>query len=119
MQNVPDTEKEMYESWKQEVSIRNDQVQKNKLASEVFIKKTNELFTNDFKGFDFKVGDKTYNLKPNDTEKTKQAQMDIASFINSHVDESGHLKDASLWHKALFVAMNRFICSTFHRARQG
>lgn len=106
VQNVPDTEKEMYESWKQEVSIRNDQVQKNKLASEVFIKKTNELFTNDFKGFDFKVGDKTYNLKPNDTEKTKQAQMDIASFINSHVDESGHLKDASLWHKALFVAMN-------------
>lgn len=104
--NIPDSDKEGYESYKKEVSTREQQVQKNQQIRDAFVQKTNELFTNDFKGFDFSVGDKSFTYTPNEAEKLKQAQVDVANFINSHFSEDGVLKDAKAYHKALAVAMN-------------
>lgn len=99
---VPEEDKEAYEAFKRTVSDR----EKGKVLSDYFVKKTNELFTNDFKGFDFNVGEKTITFIPGEAEKLKQAQINVGNFVNSHLDENGYIKDAAAYHKSLAVAMN-------------
>lgn len=103
---VPDTEKEAYEAYKKEVSSRQTEVEKGKELSNYFVQKTNELFSNNFKGFEFKVGDKAIVYTPGDVEKVKQSQINVNNFIGSHLNEEGYLKDAGAYHKSLAVAMN-------------
>jgi hypothetical protein len=72
-----------------------------------FEKKTDEVFTTDFKGFDFNVGeDKSVTYLPSDINGTKETQKNIANFIGKFLDEDGMMKDAPGYHKALFMASN-------------
>ena len=100
--DIPDAEKEQYEAFKRTAS----DIEQGKKAADYFVQKTNELFTNDFKGFDFNVGDKNITFTPGETEKIKQTQLRVANFIESHLNENGLLKDAKAYHKSLAVAMN-------------
>ena len=77
----------------------------NNLQKE-FIEKTNKVFNDNFKGFDFKVGENKYRFKVDNTEKVKQYQSDISNFINEFVGDDGAVADASGYHKALFAAKN-------------
>ena len=47
-----------------------------------FIEKTDNVFNDNFKGFDFKVGENKYRFKVDNTEKVKQYQSDISNFVN-------------------------------------
>ena len=71
-----------------------------------FIEKTNKVFNDNFKGFDFKVGENKYRFKVDNTEKVKQYQSDISNFINEFLDDNGAVNDAAGYHKALFAAKN-------------
>jgi hypothetical protein len=73
--------------------------------SEQFTNLTNQVFSEEFKGFDFKVGDK-YRFKVNDVQQTKQAQSDIVESFRTFLDDNNMLKDAKGYHKALFAARN-------------
>jgi len=73
---------------------------------EYFLDKTNKLFSEGFKGFEFKVGERELTYKPGNPEQLKKAQSDVTNFISSHVNEDGYLKDANAYHRALSVAMN-------------
>jgi hypothetical protein len=77
----------------------------NNLQKE-FIEKTNKVFNDNFKGFDFKVGENKYRFKVDNTEKVKQYQSDISNFINEFVGDDGAVADASGYHRALFAAKN-------------
>ena len=77
----------------------------NNLQKE-FIEKTNKVFNDNFKGFDFKVGVNKYRFKVDNTEKVKQYQSDISNFINEFVGDDGAVADASGYHRALFAAKN-------------
>ena len=77
----------------------------NNLQKE-FIEKTNKVFNDNFKGFDFKVGENKYRFKVDNTEKVKQYQSDISNFINEFIGDDGAVADASGYHKALFAAKN-------------
>ena len=77
----------------------------NNLQKE-FIEKTNKVFNDNFKGFDFKVGENKYRFKVDNTEKVKQYQSDISNFINEFLGDDGAVADASGYHKALFAAKN-------------
>ena len=87
-----------------------DQEQQNKLNEEskkIFLDKTNNLFNNDFKGFEYNVGDKKYRFNVKDVDKVKTTQSDINNFINKFVNEnSSTIDDAKGYHKSLFTAMN-------------
>jgi hypothetical protein len=74
--------------------------------SETFMKRTEEVFNQDFKGFEFKAGENTYRFKVQDAEKTKQNQLDILNPFKKFLGEDGTLKDAKGYHKALFAASN-------------
>ena len=78
----------------------------NKQLHETFVNKTNEVFNQDFKGFDFKLGDNTYRYKVADVEKTKSYQSDINNFIGEFLDDNGAISDAQGYHKAMFAAKN-------------
>ena len=72
-----------------------------------FEQKTDEVFTTDFKGFDFNVGeDKSVTYTPSDINGTKETQKNIANFIGKFLDENGMMKDATGYHKALLMASN-------------
>jgi hypothetical protein len=73
---------------------------------EVFQLKTNELFENDFKGFDFNVGDNKYRYKVKDVSAVKGNQSDINTLVSKFVDENNNMKDAAGYHKAIFAATN-------------
>ena len=77
----------------------------NNLQKE-FIEKTNKVFNDNFKGFDFKVGENKYRFKVDNTEKVKQYQSDISNFINEFLGNDGSVADAAGYHRALFAAKN-------------
>ena len=103
---VSQDEQSDYEAYKKYVQESNSMQEQNVKRQEYFTKKTNELFSTDFKGFGFKVGEKEMVFNPGNVDKMKTTQSDITNFINSHVNEDGFIKDAAAYHKSLAVAMN-------------
>ncbi len=77
-----------------------------KQSSDIFEKKTNNLFNDKFKGFEYNVGDKKYRFNVNDVDGVKATQSDINNLMAKFVDENKQLSDAKGYHKALYTAMN-------------
>jgi len=72
----------------------------------VFEEKTNQLFSENFKGFEYKVGNNKYRFNVNDVNKVKSSQSDINTLVSKFVNENNEMTDAAGYHKALFTAMN-------------
>lgn len=104
--SIPAEDKEALESYKQYISQSTAMQQEQAKKSEYFLNKTNELFSDEFKGFDFKVGDKEVSYKPGTPEQLKAQQTDISKFFTNFVDENGYIKDAKQYHKTIAAAMN-------------
>jgi len=77
-----------------------------KQRQEHFSNKTKELFSNDFKGFDFSVGDKKFRYGVKNPENVAKAQTDIANFVKTFLNDKGEISDAKGYHKALYAARN-------------
>jgi len=71
-----------------------------------FVDKTNEVFNDEFKGFEFKINDNVMQFKPAEASELKKSQLNPQNFIQKYLDESGMIKDAKGYHKSLAVAMN-------------
>lgn len=71
-----------------------------------FDKKTNEVFSSEFKGFEFTLDDKRVIFSPGNASELKSAQSTPMNFVNKYLDESGLIKDAKGYHRALAIAMN-------------
>jgi hypothetical protein len=77
-----------------------------KQAQDVFLQKTNQVFNDEFKGFDFKVAEKRYRFNVKNTNEVKTNQSDINNFIKKFLNEDNVMNDAKGYHKSLFAAMN-------------
>ena len=71
-----------------------------------FKSKTNDYFTNEFKGFDFNVGKKKFRYGLQDPNKVAENQSSINNFVGKFLDESGNVKDTEGYHKAIYIASN-------------
>ena len=98
---------------KKAVEFFNRYTKENELATQTaekqtnaFLDKTGKLFNENFKGFDYSVGDKKYRFKVKDAETVKNNQSDINNFIKKFLNEDGVMSDAQGYHKSLFTAMN-------------
>jgi len=78
----------------------------SKQLTESFLQKTDNVFNQDFKGFDFQVGNNKYRYKVNNVNDTKTQQSDINNFVKPFLGDDGQIKDAKGYHKALFTARN-------------
>jgi len=72
----------------------------------LFNKKTNEVFDQNFKGFEYKVGDKRYRFNVKDADKIKNNQSDISNFVKNFLNKDNEMNDATGYHKSFFTAMN-------------
>lgn len=103
---VPDEDREMYNSYKQYLQEAKTIEEENNRKRQWFDQKTDELFNNEFKGFEFELNNKKVTFAPGDATELKKLQSTPANFINKFLDESGLIKDAAGYHKALSIAMN-------------
>ena len=71
-----------------------------------FLNKTNEVFNEKFKGFEYNVGDKSYRFNVKDPSQVKESQSDINNFIKKFLNEDSQMEDAKGYHKSMFTAMN-------------
>ena len=71
-----------------------------------FQKKTAQVFSNDFKGFDYQVGEKKFRFNVKDSAKVKDTQSDINNFVKTFLNDKNEMSDAKGYHKSLFTAMN-------------
>jgi len=94
---------EFYNNYKEEQDSSQQLAQQQR---SVFEQKTNELFADSFKGFEYKVGDKKYRFNVKDVNNVKNTQSDINSLVSKFVNENNEMADAQGYHKALFTAMN-------------
>ena len=77
-----------------------------KTNTDIFTQKTNSLFNDKFKGFEYNVGDKKYRFNVKDAKEVKQTQSDLNNFTKKFLDKNSALNDAKGYHKSLFTAMN-------------
>ena len=77
-----------------------------KTNSNIFTQKTNQVFNDKFKGFEYDVGDKKYRFNVNNAEEVKNTQSDINNFTKKFLDKNSALIDAKGYHKSLYTAMN-------------
>jgi len=77
-----------------------------KKNSEIFTQKTNQVFNDKFKGFEYNVGDKKYRFNVNNAEEVKNTQSDLNNFAKKFLDKNSALSDAKGYHKSLYTAMN-------------
>ena len=103
---VSEEEKEIYESYKQYTKQAKTIEEENERKRSWFDQKTNEVFSEEFKGFEFEVEDKKITFNPGDRNELRKLQSTPANFINKFLDEQGLVKDAVGYHKSLAVAMN-------------
>lgn len=97
---------EEYKSAKEFADSIKTQEELHQKQSEVFLAQTESLFSNDFKGFEFKIGDEVINHKPANVQSTKESQSNVMNFLGKFLDENGFIKDPEGYHKALYMAMN-------------
>mgnify|MGYP000197158793 FL=1 len=77
-----------------------------KQQTQHFEQETSKVFSEDFKGFNFDVGDKKYRFNVKDVNKVKETQGDLLNVFNKYVGDNKMLQDAGGYHKALFAASN-------------
>jgi len=73
---------------------------------EDFKQKTSKLFTDEFKGFDFKVGEKKFRYGVKNPNEVAKAQSNLQDFVQKFLDDKGNVKDTQGYHKAMFAARN-------------
>jgi hypothetical protein len=75
-------------------------------AESAFVKKTEQVFNDKFKGFEFNVGDKKFRYNVKNTDQVKDAQSKISNFTKKFLGKDGLMDDAKGYHKGLYTAMN-------------
>jgi len=68
--------------------------------------KTENVFNDKFKGFEYNVGDKKYRFNVKNANEVKDTQSDINNFVKKFLNENNEMSDAKGYHKSLFTAMN-------------
>ena len=105
-ENVPQEYKDAFSNYNkyQEESKKNKEIQDNQRV--VFDEKTQKLFNNEFKGFEFNVGEKKVVFNPKDPKGVMEKNSNLNNFISKHIDDKGSLNNAADYHKAMDMAMD-------------
>ena len=113
----------MKEKYYQEIKLRPGATQEQQKATDFFNRykeqeehsinlqkdfknKTEQIFNDDFKGFDFSLGEKKFRYTVQNPSEIGKSQLDVNNFISNFVDEKGAVTNPRGYHKALYAAMN-------------
>jgi hypothetical protein len=84
----------------------NEESESSQKMSQIFKQKSEQLFNDKFKGFEYNVGEKKFRFNVKDVDTVKTKQTDINNFIGRFLNEDNTMADAEGYHKGLFTAMN-------------
>ena len=88
-------------------------------AKTIFNKETDKVFNENFKGFDFQVGDKRYRYNVKDVQNVKEDQSEFVKWLDPYINKDNNtLTNASDYHKTLFAGKNADAIAT-HFYEQG
>jgi len=95
---------DFYKSYANETA----QAQKQeKILDESYIQQTSNLFNDQFKGFEYKIGDKRFRYNISNANDVRNANDQVNDYIESFVDpKTGRFTNAQEFHKQLYTAMN-------------
>ena len=71
-----------------------------------FEKRTNQMFSNEFKGFEFNVGEKRFRYGVSNPQEVAKSQSNLSHFVKKFLNEDGSVKDHVGYHKAIYAAEN-------------
>ena len=116
---LEDTKDKYYEEIKLRPSITEDQQkatdffnrynkdqERANTQQQEFINLTNEYFSDDFKGFEFNVGEKKFNYNVNNAQEIANKQVKLSDFTKMFLNEDGSVADHKGYHKAMYAARN-------------
>lgn len=103
---VSEEESDEFEAYKQYIQKAKTLEEENNRKRDWFLKKTDEVFSQEFKGFEFSIDDKKLVYSPGDATELKKLQSNPSNFVNRYLDETGMVSDAAGYHRALAIAMN-------------
>ena len=103
---ISEEQREIYEEYKRYTEQASSFEEESKRKRQWFDQKSDEVFSDKFKGFEFALKDKKVSFNPGDRNELRKLQSTPANFINRFLDEQGLMKDAEGYHRALAVAMN-------------
>jgi hypothetical protein len=93
------------------IEFFNQYTEEQKSANELLAKQTqhfeqetSKVFNDNFKGFNFNVGDKKYRFNVKDVSQVKT--QNLSNVFDKYVNENSLLDNAAGFHKALFAAQN-------------
>jgi hypothetical protein len=104
--SVSDEEKQLYDSYKQYTQQAKTIEEENNRKRQWFDQKTNDVFSGEFKGFEFDINNKKIMFAPGDAAELKKIQANPQNFVSKFLDEQGLIKDAAGYHRSLSIAMN-------------
>ena len=84
----------------------NKEKEKANTQQQDFINLTNEYFSEDFKGFEFNVGEKKFSYNVNNAKELADQQVKLSDFTKMFLNEDGSIADHKGYHKAMFAARN-------------
>ena len=71
-----------------------------------FVNQTKNFFQEQFKGFEFNVGEKAFRYSVSNPSEMINAQTDVSKVINKFMDKNGNVTDMVGYHKAIYAARN-------------
>jgi len=71
-----------------------------------FKNNTKNFFNQEFKGFDFNLGEKKFRYGVKDKDSVANNQSDLTNLIGKFLDNNGEIKDYKGYHKAIYAAQN-------------
>jgi len=71
-----------------------------------FLDDTKNLLSDEFKGFEYNVGDKRFRYKVKNPLELADNQKDISTFTQKFLDKEGNVTDTLGYHKAIYSANN-------------
>ena len=71
-----------------------------------FVDTTNKFLNDEFKGFDFNVGDKKFRYGVKDPSKVAESQSNMNTFVRKFLNTKGEVVDYKGYHKAMYAADN-------------
>tara|TARA_R110000751_G_scaffold7210_1_gene29791 strand:+ start:6360 stop:7526 length:1167 start_codon:yes stop_codon:yes gene_type:complete len=103
---LSEDEKKNYEAYKKYSEESKTQQDITHKRREYFASETDKLFSEDFKGFEFSLGEKDLTYKPASVDQLKQSQSSLEGFVNKHINKDGFVNNVGEYHRSLAVALN-------------
>ena len=101
--NVSDEEMEGYKQYIADAKSHEEETTRKK---EFYDSKTLEVFTPEFKGFEFNIGEETITFSPGSLEDLKKNALNPGGWATKYLDDNGLLKDSKGFHRSVAIAQN-------------